>query len=189
MIPVKSESITTTATPKTVDAAEAKFISTARTSEPLSDIVEDFLSAAAEDAEKVKLFLIGDDDDALDGYERALAGYRNQRVIGRTQTKSAYVLSDLSDCAPDILLFDIGRCVANHTRTIQLIRSMHPTTKILVLASDTYPLHVKLAMWAGAHGFIQKDAPSHEMAEVIGSIRDCQQYFATALGADESECG
>ncbi|XHR81774.1 MAG: response regulator [Gloeotrichia echinulata GP01] len=71
---------------------------------------------------------------------------------------------------PDVILMDIRMPIMDGVTATQLICQKFPGMKILIFTTFNDSKYVAEALRFGAKGYLLKDTPSHELAEVIRSI-------------------
>ncbi|MEM7128903.1 MAG: hypothetical protein AAF702_21395 [Chloroflexota bacterium] len=151
--------------------------------ETFSEAVEQFLSGEITSnlSKMTSIFLIGDDQAYLSNLKVELSFWPNHQIKGQSRTVIEEVLTALNQQSPDIILFDVGLSMTHHLRTIQLIRTTCPSTKLLALMPDAIPLHIRQVQWSGVHGYILKDSPTVEIINKVAEIQEFRKYMLSAL--------
>lgn len=140
-----------------------------QTTNRFSDLVERLLSKRITPT-AFTILLVGEESENFHRLQSELDANPEMQVIGRSQSSFENVLFHLEEFAPDLILFDIGLCVAHHMRTIQVIRSTSPSTRILVLSPDEVPLHIQQFDWCGVDGYVLKNSRPQKILEKIREI-------------------
>ena len=111
-----------------------------------------------------------------DGLSTRLSDTEHIQVIGEASSgEQALQLATL--LKPDIALIDIGMPGMNGIELTQRLLQQLPTIKVLILSMYDSHKYVLSATQAGAHGYIQKDAPAQEIIAAISIIKAGSSYF------------
>jgi DNA-binding NarL/FixJ family response regulator len=84
---------------------------------------------------------------------------------------------------PDLVLIDLLLPRTSGYDAIPEILAASPTTRILVVSSQTAASSVRQAISAGAHGYVPKRASDGELIEAIRHIAAGERYVDPDLGA------
>ena len=94
--------------------------------------------------------------------------------------------------APDLAIVDVGMPNLNGIETTRQIRTISPTTRVLILSMHTDPQYVREAFGAGASGYVLKGAAFKELLEAIQHVLAGKSYVSQGLpvlSADELRRG
>jgi DNA-binding NarL/FixJ family response regulator len=88
------------------------------------------------------------------------------------------------DLNPDVVVLDISMPEMDGLEAAQRIRVRSPATPVLMITMDDTEQSVRLALAAGARGYVMKgDAGQHLKAAVLALAQTHQPYFTPQLTA------
>lgn len=133
----------------------------------------------------IKLLLVEDQEIVRRGLKTLLEIKPDLRVIGEAGNgqqaielvEAFYAQAD----PPDVVLMDIRMPVMDGVTATQRLCNLFPTIKILVLTTFDDTKYVTEALRSGAKGYLLKDTPSEELAEVIRSIHRGYTQFGPGI--------
>lgn len=82
---------------------------------------------------------------------------------------------------PDAIVMDIVMPGMNGIAATQAIRANNPTARILVLSNQTGANLVKIALNAGATGYVRKDRAYEELIPAIRAVAQGIQYVGEGV--------
>jgi DNA-binding NarL/FixJ family response regulator len=82
---------------------------------------------------------------------------------------------------PDVILMDIQMPVLDGVAATQQICQQFPDAKVLILTTFDETPYITKALQAGAKGYVLKDTPSKELAEIIRSIHRGYTQFGPGI--------
>ena len=82
---------------------------------------------------------------------------------------------------PDLLLTDLSMPKKNGTEAISEIKKRLPETKCLVLTMHTAEEHIRMALNAGADGYILKDDSHDELLNAIKTVLSGKTYLSPSI--------
>ncbi|NJO39447.1 MAG: response regulator transcription factor [Cyanobacteria bacterium CRU_2_1] len=122
----------------------------------------------------IRIVLVEDQEIVRRGLKILLETKSDLRVVGEAGNgqQAVELVEALStqSTPPDVVLMDIRMPVMDGVTATQHICQQFPGTKILVLTTFDDAKYVAEALRYGAKGYLLKDTPSEELAEVIRSI-------------------
>jgi len=110
---------------------------------------------------------------------RALLRHRFE-VVGVVHDGNG-VLPAIAETHPQVLLLDMSLPHRNGLDLIPEVRRTHPATRILVLTMHAEPGLAKLALAAGALGYVLKDADLEELQNAIEEVLAGRRYVTARL--------
>jgi DNA-binding NarL/FixJ family response regulator len=102
------------------------------------------------------------------------------RVTGTATSGESAVELILSD-PPTVALVDLRLEGFDGIRVVLALRSAQAPTRVILFTGYGNGHHLREALRAGAHGFIQKDAPVTELLRAIRMVCDDQPYIDPTL--------
>jgi DNA-binding NarL/FixJ family response regulator len=101
-------------------------------------------------------------------------------VIGEASTgDEAVTLAD--ELEPDVVVMDIKMPGTRGIDATRQILSRHPQTRILMVTMFEDDASVFMAMRAGAHGYVLKDAEKGELLRAIRAVGNGEAIFSPAI--------
>jgi DNA-binding NarL/FixJ family response regulator len=133
----------------------------------------------------IRILLVEDQEVVREGLRALLDTKPDFQVIaeaGNGQEAIEQVISlQAQGLKPNVILMDIRMPVMNGVTATQLICQQFPETKILVFTTFDDTKYVSEALRFGAKGYLLKDTPSEELAEVIRSIDRGYTQFSPGI--------
>ena len=122
------------------------------------------------------------DDHAVvrEGYRRLLEQTEDIRVLAEAGNGAEAMLK-ASECAPDVILMDIGMKGENGIEVTQRLLDEDPARAVLMLTMHDGVEHAQRALKAGARGYVLKDAPSSEIMGAIRMVHGGGTYLSPAI--------
>jgi len=128
---------------------------------------------------KNKLHLLLADDHKLlrSGLKLLLGGRKDLEVVGEAEN-GLQVIELLESLQPDIILLDLSMPGLNGLDCLKEIKSRSASTKVLILTMHEDENHIRLAMQAGADGYIKKSAADVELFTALDTVRAGKIYLS-----------
>ena len=126
---------------------------------------------------KLKLLLADDHKLLRSGLKLLLMGRKDMEVAGEAEN-GLQVLQLLESLSPDLVLLDLSMPGLNGLDCLKEIKSRFPATKVLILTMHEDENHIRLAMQAGADGYIKKSAADIELFTAIDTVREGKIYLS-----------
>jgi len=82
---------------------------------------------------------------------------------------------------PDLVLTDLNMAGPHHIDEIAAVRRSHPDTKVLILTQHKSEDAIRAALWAGASGYLLKDASNTELVRALRCVLDGNIYLSPSL--------
>lgn len=114
--------------------------------------------------------LVADDHAVLRAGLRMLIGAQpDMEVVGEAADGDEAVQKAL-ELRPDVALIDITMPGIGGMKAIERVRQGCPKTRVLVLTMHEVPAYLRLALAAGASGYVVKSAADSELLSAIRSV-------------------
>lgn len=122
------------------------------------------------------------DDHALvrEGLRRAIESEPDLEVVGEAANVAA-TIEQVSAARPDLLLLDVTMPGGGGIAALREIRRAGFATRILVLTMHDDPEYLRVALVAGALGFILKHAAGREVVTAIRAVLQGRMYVDPTL--------
>jgi DNA-binding NarL/FixJ family response regulator len=128
----------------------------------------------------LRVGLVDDHHLVREGVRLLLAGVGGIEIVGEAATQAeARDLVALTH--PDVLLLDLTFAEGDGMPLIRLLRSRHPSTRILVLTMHRSAETVRQAFMAGASGFIVKGAHAGELLHAVRAVGRGERYLHSSV--------
>jgi DNA-binding NarL/FixJ family response regulator len=114
-----------------------------------------------------------------------LAAEPDMRVVGSFDHGSAAVRFAARE-APEVAIIDIAMPDANGIDVARRLRAVSPKTQLLMLSTHARGEYVQQALWAGASGYVLKEAAADEVAAAVRAVHAGQRYLSSAISARAS---
>ena len=119
--------------------------------------------------DKISVLIVDDHPVVREGLRAFLELQPDLEVVAEA-ADGAEALEKVGQLLPDVVLMDLVMPKMDGIATIREIRTLSPSTRILVLTSFSEDDKVFPAVKAGAHGYLMKDIRPVELAESIRSV-------------------
>jgi two-component system, NarL family, response regulator NreC len=132
---------------------------------------------------KSKILIIIADDHVLvrDGLRLVIEAEPDLEVMGEASS-AAEAVQRVAEGRPDVLLLDITMPGGGGIGALDEIRRASPSTRVLMLTMHEDPEYLRVALLAGAAGFILKNAAGNELLAAIRTVQQGRTYVDPTLG-------
>jgi DNA-binding NarL/FixJ family response regulator len=117
----------------------------------------------------IKLMLFEDNAALREGLSILFNGTEGFTVVGAFPN-CRQVIEQIEKCQPDVVLMDIDMPGVGGLAGLQLIKSTHPTVKVVMLTVFDTNENVLEAMKLGADGYLLKKTPPIKLLEAIQDV-------------------
>jgi DNA-binding NarL/FixJ family response regulator len=136
----------------------------------------------------IRILLVDDHTVMRDGTRRILEDEPDIVVVGEAGDGQE-ALDLVGECAPDIVVLDLGMPKLDGFKTCQALREQWPEVRILVLTGYDGDSYVRTLHRLGAEGYLRKSASKRELIGALRAIDKGQSVYgeevSRALKADE----
>ncbi|MBE9010290.1 response regulator transcription factor [Pseudanabaenaceae cyanobacterium LEGE 13415] len=133
----------------------------------------------------IQILIVEDQEIVRRGLRTMLQRKPDFQVVGEAANgqDAIALVSTLygSDQQPDVILMDIQMPVMDGVAATQHICQHFPEIKVLVLTTFDDAPYITEAMRCGAKGYVLKDTPSKELAEIVRSIDRGYTQFSPGI--------
>jgi DNA-binding NarL/FixJ family response regulator len=124
------------------------------------------------------------DDHALfrRGLEMVLAEEADIELVGEA-SDGAEAVEKAGEALPDVVLMDIRMPRSSGIEACRAMKDIAPSTKIVMLTISDEEEDLFEAIRAGASGYLLKDIPYDEVADVVRAVHDGQSLINPSMAA------
>jgi DNA-binding NarL/FixJ family response regulator len=134
---------------------------------------------AARDTKPIRVFLIDDHRSILWGLEKLIESATPAMEVVGSVTNSADAFKLLDKAAPDVILLDMDLGKESGLDAIPQLLAKS-AAKILVLTGLRDKTMLDKAVFAGARGVVEKEAPAETILTAIGRVHEGQLWLDRA---------
>jgi DNA-binding NarL/FixJ family response regulator len=125
--------------------------------------------------------LIADDHAMVrSGLRRIVEGEPGLTVVAEAHDGES-TLAALEACNPRILLLDMSMPPPSGPQLIETIRARWPALAVLVVSMHNEPRIVRVALQAGANGYVTKDSDPDTLLEALRRVASGGRFVAPGL--------
>ncbi|PSB34130.1 response regulator transcription factor [Stenomitos frigidus] len=133
----------------------------------------------------IRLLLVEDQEIVRRGLKTLLQRKPDFQVVGEAGNgqEAIAILQSLygTPLQPDVVLMDIRMPVMDGVEATQQICQQFPEVKVLVLTTFDDARYITEALRVGAKGYVLKDTPSKELADMVRSIHRGYTQFGPGI--------
>ena len=122
------------------------------------------------------------DDQVLvrEGVSRLLEDEPDMRVVASFAEGVAAVRFAARE-EPEIAILDMNMPGADGLDVARRLRAVAPRTRLLILSVHAKADHVQRALWAGANGYLLREAAGQELATAVRAVHSGQRYIGGGI--------
>ncbi|WP_380174875.1 response regulator [Kineococcus sp. DHX-1] len=133
--------------------------------------------------------LLADDQALVRGALAALLSLEGDLEVVGEVSRGDEVAETCRTLRPDVVLMDIEMPGLDGIAATAAVRRAVPGTRVLVVTTFGRPGYLRRAMEAGAAGFVVKDTPARELADVVRRVAAGLRVVDPALAAESLAAG
>ena len=135
-------------------------------------------------AKRIRVLIADDHAILRAGLKLLINGQRDMEVVGEAGD-GLEAVRNAQAIAPHVVLFDLTMPGARSMETIaQLVRAA-PSSRVIVLTMHDDPAYLRVALLAGASGYIVKRAADVELLTAIRAVNDGHTFVYLTRPGDE----
>ncbi|GAA4916881.1 response regulator transcription factor [Nesterenkonia rhizosphaerae] len=128
--------------------------------------------------------LLADDQDLVRGGLSALLSLEPDLQVVAQVGRGDQVLAAVQDHRPDVALVDIEMPGIDGITAVQRIQEAGLSCRCLIVTTFGRPGYLRRAMDAGAYGFVVKDTPAEQLAQMVRRVAAGQRVVDPVLAAE-----
>lgn len=134
---------------------------------------------------KIRVQLI-DDHSVVRAGVRMLVDYQADMQVVSEASSALEAVRVARDVRPDVMVLDIGLPGCSGLDAIAPLREASPKSRILILSTHDDPAYLRLALAAGAAGYVAKQASAAELTQAIRTVAAGRSYINVTLAGGEA---
>ncbi len=139
-------------------------------------------------SEPIRL-LLADDQSLVRGALAALLSLEPDLTVVAEVGTGAEVVPAALRTSPDVALLDVEMPAGDGISATAALRAALPGCRVLVVTTFGRPGYLRLAMEAGAAGFIVKDTPAERLADAVRRVHAGLRVVDPTLAAESLATG
>ncbi|WP_308466338.1 response regulator transcription factor [Rathayibacter soli] len=133
--------------------------------------------------------LLADDQAMVRGALATMLGLERDIEVVAEVGRGDEVLAAAMDTHPDVALLDVEMPGQDGIAAAAELRAHLPSIKVLIVTTFGRPGYLKRAMQAGASGFVVKDTPARQLAEMVRKVASGLRVIDPSLAAETLASG
>ena len=133
--------------------------------------------------------LLADDQALVRGALAALLSLESDLEVVAEVDRGDLVVDAAREHRPDVALLDVEMPGLDGIAATAALRRAVPSVKVLVVTTFGRPGYLRRGMEAGASGFVVKDTPARELADVVRRIASGLRVVDPVLAAESLAAG
>jgi two-component system response regulator DesR len=133
--------------------------------------------------------LLADDQALVRGAIASLLDLEDDLQVVAQVGRGDEVVDAARESRADVALLDVEMPGLDGVGAARLLRTQFPSCRALIVTTFGRPGYVRLALEAGASGFIVKDTPSGQLADAVRRVAAGERVIDPALAAESLAAG
>lgn len=133
--------------------------------------------------------LLADDQALVRGALAALLSLEPDLEVVVEVDRGDLVVAAAREHRPDVALLDVEMPGLDGIAATAALRRAVPATRVLIVTTFGRPGYLRRSMEAGASGFVVKDTPARELADVVRRVASGLRVVDPALAAESLATG
>jgi len=129
------------------------------------------------DRSRISVFIVEDHTIVREGLRALLSLDPHIEVVGETDNGHD-AIHLVGSCKPALVLMDLSMPDMNGTEAIREIKQRYPEVRIIVLTVHKTEEYIRVALQAGASGYVLKDATHAELMIALKSVMEGKTYLS-----------
>jgi two-component system, NarL family, response regulator NreC len=134
---------------------------------------------------KIRVQLI-DDHSVVRAGVRMLVNYQADMEVVSEASSAIEAVRQARGVRPDVMVLDIGLPGCSGLDAIAPLREASPKSRILILSTHDDQAYLRLALAAGAAGYVAKQATAAELTQAIRTVARGRSYVNVTLAGSQA---
>ncbi len=130
----------------------------------------------------IRIILVDDHTLVREAVSRLLELEPDMRVVGSFADGNAAVASAARE-QPDVAILDVAMPGASGIDVARRLRAVSPGTRLLMLSMHDKAEYVQQSYWAGASGYVLKEAAGDEVVAAVRAVHAGRRYLSAQIPA------
>jgi len=104
-----------------------------------------------------------------------------------SEADDVHAMNRLAEQAFDVVVLDIGLPQVDGLQLMRRMLRHHPSLTVLIYTAQEEEVYARLALNAGACGFVSKGQPMQQLIAAIDALHQGERYFPDFISCQESE--
>ncbi|MFC2035560.1 response regulator [Chloroflexota bacterium] len=122
------------------------------------------------DSDRIRIIIADDHKVVREGTRELLQKESDLEVVGEAGNGQEAIRL-VSELKPDVAILDIAMPILNGIEATKQIKTVSPSTAVLILTAYDYDQYVSAILEAGAAGYLLKDVRGQEVIEAVRAVR------------------
>lgn len=127
--------------------------------------------------------LIADDHHVVRSGLRMLLDRTEGFIVVAEAANGEEAVRLTKDMKPDVAILDISMPVMNGVEAARIIKRDYPSVRILILTIHESEDYVRLAISAGADGYVLKNMDREELRSAVQTVYEGRRFFSPTIAA------
>jgi len=128
------------------------------------------------DTDLIKLILIDDHSLFRNGVKASLQAHKDVKIIGEAEN-GVQLLKLLKELSPDVILLDISMPVMDGIVTLQNVKELYPSIKVIILTMHNDSTMINRMMELGANSYLTKEIGAESIYETVVGVYKNDFHF------------
>ena len=128
----------------------------------------------------IRIILVDDHSLVREGVSRLLEEEPDMRVVGSFDEGNAAVRFAARE-APHVAMLDVAMPCASGIDVARRLRAVSPKTQLVMLSMHERIEYVQQALWAGANGYVLKEAAGKEVVAAVRAVHAGRRYLSERI--------
>lgn len=125
--------------------------------------------------------LIADDHPIVRQGLKQIVSETPDIIVAAEASNAREVLSNVSDNDYDVIVLDITMPGANGLDLLRTLKSLKPSSKVLILSIHPEEQYAVRALKAGAYGYVTKETATEDLVSAIRKVSVGRKYISPPL--------
>jgi DNA-binding NarL/FixJ family response regulator len=130
--------------------------------------------------ERIRVLIVDDHKIFRQGLRSLLEDERDIKVVGES-SNTAELMDSLAAVTPDVIVMDISMPGLSGLQATRMVKSDHPSIRILILSMSGDEETVEQAIQVGVDGFLVKETAASDLLSAIREVNRGNAFFSPSI--------